>query len=90
MTDQKQQIENASEIYQYVDDTKMYRRTRNQTDCLKLQKDVDAFRRWSEEWLLLFHPKKCKYMRIGMTNIGSSAYRMAEQMAEVSSEKYTV
>ena len=51
-------MENGSEVYLYADDSKVFRKIRSQDDMEKLQKDLDCMRRWSEKWLLFFHPKK--------------------------------
>ena len=58
-------MKNGSEVYMYADDTKVYRQIKNQNDVNQLQEDIECMKKWSEKWLLLFHPKKCKYMRIG-------------------------
>ena len=44
-------------------------------------------KRWSEKWLLFFHPEKCKFMRLGNYEERQNGYKMREQLEEVSSEK---
>ena len=44
-------------------------------------------RKWSEKWLLFFHPEKCKFMRLGSYDQRHNGYKMGEQLEEVSSEK---
>ena len=56
-------MENGSEVYLYTDDIKVFRKIRSQDNMEKLQKDLICMRRWSEKWLLFFHPKKCRFMR---------------------------
>lgn len=46
----------------FADDTKLYRDTRKNVD---MQKDLDNLQKWSDTWLLKFHPDKCHHMRIG-------------------------
>ena len=33
---------------------------------------------WTDEWLLCFHPDKCKVMRIGKSNINKHQYKLKE------------
>ena len=80
-------MENGSEVCLYADDTKVFRNIRSQDDMEKLQRDLDCMRRWSEKWLLFFHPKKCKFMRLGNYDERHNGYKMSEQLDEVSSEK---
>ncbi len=49
---------NDSEVYLYSDDTKIFRKIVNSGDCDKLQEDINQLRKWSEKWLLNFHPEK--------------------------------
>ena len=35
------------------------------SDCEKLHEDIAALEAWSDDWLLRFHPQKCKVMQIG-------------------------
>jgi hypothetical protein len=54
-----------SQIKLFADDTKLYRRVSTIEDCRALQDDINALENWSRDWLLKFHPEKCKVMRIG-------------------------
>ena len=47
-----------SDVYMYADDTKLYREIKTIEDQRILQKDLDTFTKWSEIWLLKFHPEK--------------------------------
>ena len=50
-----------TKCYMFADDTKLYRETDQdprQED--KLQNDLMQLQRWSDKWLLRFHPDKCK------------------------------
>ena len=51
-------VMHGSDVYLYADDTKIFRRITNEEDCDKLQEDLDELRKWSERWLLSFHPDK--------------------------------
>ena len=41
----------------YADDTKLYREIKTIEDQRILQKDLDTLTKWSEIWLLKFHPE---------------------------------
>ena len=71
----------------YADDTKVYRNIKDQRDMEQLQKDITCMKKWSENWLLLFHPKKCKFMRIGNYENRHDGYDVGEPLEEVTSEK---
>ncbi len=59
----------TNDIYMFADDTKIYSTIDNVTDSERLQHDLDLMSRWSKQWLLLFHPEKCKVMRIGHSKV---------------------
>ncbi|XP_068250159.1 uncharacterized protein [Palaemon carinicauda] len=60
----------------YADDTKVFRRIQDVEDCNRLQGDLDELRKWTEKLLLLFHPEKSKYMKIGNTSVDDNEYIM--------------
>ena len=80
-------LEHDSEIYMYADDTKIYRQVRDQRDCEMLQEDLDRMNEWTEKWLLKFHPEKCRYMRIGSTNVEDNGYHIGLRLDKCSEEK---
>ena len=53
------------EIKMFADDTKLWTRICNKDDSSTLQTDLNNFKKWSDKWLLLFNPEKCKVMHIG-------------------------
>ncbi|XP_076034509.1 uncharacterized protein LOC143021108 [Oratosquilla oratoria] len=65
----------------------MYRQIKKSDDTKFLQEDIICMRQWSDQWLLSFHPKKCKSMRIGRTEVPHGNYYMKEQLLEVGHEK---
>lgn len=87
INDMPEEVNNGSEIYLYADDTRVYRHIKNQRDMEHLQMDISCMRKWSEKWLLFFHPKKCKYMRIGNYENRHDGYDMGEPLQEVTTEK---
>ena len=76
-----------SEIFLYADDTKVFRRIKDENDCRKLQEDLNRMNEWSKKWLLRFHPKKCNLMRIGKTNIDTFQYTMDKDLNQIKVEK---
>ena len=61
----------------YADDTKLYREIKTIEDQRILQKDLDTtLTKWSEIWLLKFHPEKCFNLTIGIGKGEESSYHM--------------
>ena len=58
----------------FADDTKVYSRVTNQEDAQLLQQDLNQLEQWSEEWLLKFHPDKCKVLSMGRFEDGAGYY----------------
>ena len=57
-----------NEIFMFADDTKIFATISEVTDAENLQQDLEFMEKWSNKWLLLFHPEKCKVMRIGQSS----------------------
>jgi hypothetical protein len=54
-----------SKIYLFADDTKLYREMDNhQEEGDQMQEDLNKLQEWSNNWLLSFHPDKCKRLYI--------------------------
>jgi ribonuclease P/MRP protein subunit RPP40 len=64
--------------YLFADDTKTFREVHSQDDCELLQADLYKMQKWADEWLLCFHPEKCKVMRIGRSSCDKYEYRLKE------------
>jgi hypothetical protein len=71
----------SSTIKLFADDTKLYRRINNHQDSEKLQQDINQLEKWSKEWLLKFHPNKCKVLRLGRKP-STFAYTMTDNNGE--------
>ena len=56
----------SSDIYLFADDTKVFNTTSNEDNVKILQDDLNKLKRWSETWLLLFHPQKCTVLDVGL------------------------
>ena len=54
-----------SNVFLFADDTKLLRKISCRDDALKLQKDINLLEKWSNEWLLQFHPQKCQVLSLG-------------------------
>ena len=57
-------------ILKFVDDTKLFRKTKEIGDKQILQDDIDKLVRWSEKWHMLFNFGKCKCLHTGPGNTG--------------------
>ena len=58
--------------YLFADDTKLFREIAQSCDVVSLQHDLNALQQWSINWLLNFHPDKCKVLTIGNQKVTSS------------------
>ena len=58
-------VDADSNIYMFADDTKLYREMSDVTDVTTLQSDITEMEKWSNEWLMSFHPAKCKVLKLG-------------------------
>ena len=79
-----------SDMYLFADDTKILKKVDSKTDALQLQSDINAMERWSNNWLLSFHPDKCHVLTFGkMENIKyAHRYKLnGEELEHVFSEK---
>ena len=54
----------VSDIIMYADDTKMSKEIRSKEDLELVQAGLFRLQDWSDKWLLLFHPDKCKVLQI--------------------------
>lgn len=62
------------------DDTNIFRSIMSKNDSDLLQEDLNALQDWTEKCLLRLHPEKCKYMRIGRSDIEDPGYVMQAQL----------
>ena len=54
-------------IYLFADDTKIYNEINKAGAKGLLQKDLDSLQKWSDTWLLKFHPNKCKVVTVNIS-----------------------
>ena len=69
------------DAFLFADDTKIFRVITNKEDREELQKDLTRLDQWSKDWLLKFHPEKCKCMTIGEDN-KKFEYKLQNQMLQ--------
>jgi len=55
-------------------DTKLYTRSDWEEGQQDLQNDLDELQKWSEKWLLKFHPQKCSVIKLGTTKSETTYY----------------
>ena len=58
----------TGKILKFADDTKLFRKTKENGDKQKIQEDIDKVVRWSEKWHMFFNFGKCKYLHTGPGN----------------------
>jgi len=63
-----------SECYMFADDTKVFRDIKTPTDNNILQEDMHKLENWSDNWLLRFHPDKCKVLTFGKRSTPPAEY----------------
>ena len=56
-----------AEVYLFADDTKIFCKI-SENGSSPLQEDLKRLQKWSDTWLLKFHPDKCKVMKIHRGN----------------------
>lgn len=63
-----------SGVYMFADDTKIYHIHSNHSGSVSnvIQNDLDALQQWSENWLLKFHPEKCKQLHVKKPSVTTS------------------
>ena len=54
-----------SQALMFADDTKVFSQIQSIEDAYKLQEDLNRLEEWSRDWLLVFHPDKCKILTLG-------------------------
>ena len=55
----------VSNVYMFVDDTKVFKTITSPDDQHTLHNDLDYLTSWSSKWLLRFHPEKCNLVHVG-------------------------
>ena len=51
--------------YLFADDTKIFRHKTTKEDALQLQSDINSLAQWSQNWRLIFRPKKYHVLMLG-------------------------
>ena len=55
----------SSPVKMFADDTKIYIRSDIPGAPCDLQNDINILQKWTEDWLLRFHPQKCSVLKLG-------------------------
>jgi hypothetical protein len=71
------QITDASKIFLFADDLKIFQSIRTDEDKRRLQGDLNKICVWTEKWLLELHPDKCVSMSIGNQTPNDSSYSLS-------------
>ena len=64
-----------SNILLFADDTKIFKEITKIDDSIMMQNDIYALEKWSNDWLLKFHPDKCHVLTIGKHSNIQHAHR---------------
>ena len=64
--------------YLFADDTKLFSKITKEEDVISLQRDLNILQDWSANWLLNFHPDKCKLLTIGARKTHSQYYLVSK------------
>ncbi len=59
----------------FADDAKIYTEITALYDQLELQNYNEKMDQWSQDWMLKFHPLKCKVMRLSSSNLEHFDYQ---------------
>ena len=77
-----------SDIFLFVDDTKIFQQIKGHDDHDILQEDTNIMLSWAEKWQLEFHPDKCVSMVINRETKIKEIYRMHNtEQRQVNQEK---
>ena len=53
-----------SKIRIYADDTLLYNKIHNISDCFQLQSDISILEKWAKTWQMDFNPSKCEFLKL--------------------------
>ena len=53
-----------STVRLFADDTVVYLTVSSDSDCSKLQSDLDKLAKWENNWKMEFHPEKCTVLTV--------------------------
>ena len=67
----------TSNVLKFADDTKVFRKVKNDGHKQHLQKDLDKLVKWSKKWQMLFNFEKCKCLHTGRRNLDAK-YKMGD------------
>ena len=58
----------TSKVLKFADDTKLFRKVKQNGDYEHIQDDLHKLIKWSEKWQMLFSFSKCKCLHTGHRN----------------------
>lgn len=73
----------------FADDTKLYREIKSYRDVEIMQNDLNNLQKWSDKWLLKFHPNKCKVLSIKSKEKTKRKYYMNGTANQIQLENIT-
>ena len=72
-----------SQVFLFADDTKLYRQIRNDSDHKIFHDDISKLQSWADDWLLKFHPDKCKILGVGKKELTHQYYMTKDDHSQV-------
>jgi hypothetical protein len=55
----------SNQVKLFADDTKLFARSDLPDATTSIQDDLNSLQKWSDNWLLKFHPEKCHVLKLG-------------------------
>ena len=52
----------------FADDTVIYHTIKSESDCGRLQDDLQSLETWESDWCMEFNPSKCNVIRVHLSN----------------------
>ena len=78
----------TGKILKCANDTKLFKKTKENGDKQKLQDDIEKLVKWSEQWQILFNFGKCKCLHKGPGNTGRNYEMGGTILSKIVKEKY--
>ena len=79
-----------SNCYMFADDTKVFKEVYTIKDMEILQQDMQELEKWSNNWLLKFHPDKCYVLSAGNRTIPQFEYTLCNTKLKYTDKEKTL
>ena len=72
-----------SQVFLFADDTKLYGQIRKDSDHKIFQNNILKLQSWADDWLLKFHPDKCKILGMGKKELTHQYYMTKDDHSRI-------